>query len=135
MKPTEDVAAWREASQATHRLSLRSGLIVFARRVTPMHLVFQGILPLPLADKVWGMLHTIQSNPKALKENAPAINAVCVALIERPTITPDPTEEPGQVWIEEIPIDDRLDVYIWAQQGVAPFVAFPVPRQNGDGCD
>ena len=126
IKPTRNIAEWRAIQQQAHQITLQSGLIVTARRVTALQLVYEGRLPLPLADRVWTMIRNVAADAAALKENAPVLNAVCQALIESPPITAEKSDDPESVWVEELPIDDRIDLYIWAQQGVAPFASFPL---------
>lgn len=124
---TADVAAlladWR--ASRTAEVLLACGLRVTLKKVKLLDLAAQGRVPLPLHARVEALID--QSGPIRLSvaefpDNAGVINLAVMAAVTWPPIADVPGD--GVVGIEEIPVEDRLVIWNWAQQEVAPVATF-----------
>jgi len=115
--------AWRK--QRTGELTLSSGLKVTVKKISMLTVAALGIIPTPLVD----MAQTLIDSPGKLKldiarfaEYSGVVNIVVKAAVVLPPIADEGDAE--HIGINEIPIEDRIAIFNWAQLEGAPLVPF-----------
>lgn len=110
---------WRLKREQGEEAELPSGLTVTLRKVSALDLANQGKVPTtlqPQVDKF--LLKSQQQNQKAslndLKDFIPVITLVCKACII----------EPGNLDAEELPVEDRMAIFGWANEGAGRLITF-----------
>jgi hypothetical protein len=138
---TEDVEEWRK--QTRQRAVLSSGLVVYVKKASLISLAVRGHIPLGLAGQVEAMIRgeTLRFDPESLRERMPVFNAVVAAIVTSPQVVLEtgpngevPELPPGAIHISEIDEIDRINLFSWANEEVAPFAVFPggePARSNG----
>lgn len=123
-----DLAQWR--SQRTATITLPSGLGVQVQRVAILDLAAQGRIPMPLVGHVQALLDHAQTTGGVAVEVATFSDyAQIVDLIVQAAVTKPPLAAVGDeahLGLDELPIEDKLAIFNWAQAGGAPLAAFPV---------
>jgi hypothetical protein len=137
---TEDVEEWWaqveewRAQNEPQRAVLSSGLVVYVRKASLISLAVRGHIPLDLAGQVDAMIRgeELRFDPQSLQERMPVFNAVVAAIVTRPEIVLDvgpegevPDLPKGAIHISEIDELDRINLFSWANEEVAPFAVFP----------
>ena len=124
MAKTNSVAtaqAWRAASQAARieraeRLRLPSGATVLAVRPEPLEWILAGRLP----QRLLGAALEDGSSPAAGGEREISRQEIldlarfAAQLVKTSIIEPPIGEGPGEIALEEIPIEDRAFIFEWA---------------------
>jgi len=134
-----NLKAWREQRAMGEAFTLPSGLDVKLKRVTLLDLVTQGKIPTTLSAQA-NEVHTSGKLPLTrFAEFEPLINIVVAACIVEPTPELERMHS-DNVFIPDLPIDDRLAVFTWAGSEAAPLRKFcgesrePVDAaQSGEG--
>jgi hypothetical protein len=133
--PTENVDQWRAATRP-QKITLSCGLIVQAEKASLLRLLARGKIPLTLAGRVESLINgePLRFDVEGLRDNMPLIDAVAAACITSPPIllsVPAGQGVPsGSVVIDEIDEVDRLNLFSWAIEEVAPFAVFPVEESS-----
>lgn len=118
-----DLNAWRTSRTAT--LNLPCGLSVDVKKVTLLDLAAIGSIPTPLIGEVESILTDgLRFSVVELEDNFKVINHVVKCAVISPHITDEPTED--SVGINEIPANDRLEIYMWAKEEASKLAMFPV---------
>ncbi len=116
-----DLKAWREKRKG-ERKTLPSGLDVTLRRVDLLDLAVQGGIPAPLMKAADKMLIGTNVAVQDFEAAEPVINLVVKACVVEPAIG---DEDGGdQIGVRELPVQDRLAIYNWANSGVAQLKDF-----------
>lgn len=120
-----DLSAWRAQRQAGHPRTLPSGLRVILRGVKLIDLIVAGEIPQTL-DALVKKASTEGFGVSDVQEFLPLVNAVTRAALMDPAIAD--TADETHLTLDEVPIEDRLDIFMWANGGaeaVRPFPAEP----------
>lgn len=118
-----DLTTWRAQRQS--QLTLPSGLVVTVRRVDLIDLAAQGQIPTPLLDQIQAHL---TDNAGRFQIADLALLGELPTIIARAAIIDPPLAETGDathLGLDELPMQDKLAILTWAQQGVAPLATFP----------
>lgn len=116
-----DLKAWREKRKGERKM-LPSGLDVTLRRVDLLDLAVQGGIPAPLMKAADKMLIGTNVEVKDFENAEPVINLVVKACLVDPVVGDESDE--NQVGVRELPVQDRLAIYNWANSGVAQLQDF-----------
>lgn len=119
------IASWRSARTASY--ALRCGLVVTLRKIGLLELAAQGQIPTPLYGQVQAFLNrergeSIKIEVGNFREWADTVNLIVMASVVSPPIGYEASDD--TIGINEIPVDDRLVIFGWAQQEVAPSARF-----------
>lgn len=119
------LAAWR--AQRTEEVTLPSGLVVTAKRITLEDVIMTGDIPKPLL----GMIDTLRAESENLTvdrlvEFMPVVDrTVALAIVDPPIAD---VADDDHLAVTEIPVKDRLALFSWLVQpaaAIAPFRAEP----------
>lgn len=121
-----DLAAWRQSRREVKTLKA-SGATVVLQRVSLLDLVADGVIPQTLlgaVERVDGDSdeQRAASAFKQLPELKPHLTAVAKACIAWPPVADEPDDE--HLGINELPYEDKLEIFTWATQGTAALVNF-----------
>jgi hypothetical protein len=128
-----NLAAWRAARQSEQ--SLPSGLSVKLRRVNLIDLAANGKIPTPLIGQAKQMMSDAQSaanleiSLEDFAKYAAVIDLVAAAALLSPPVAAEADDT--HIAIHELPIEDRLHIFNWAQQEAAPLATFPDIARGG----
>jgi hypothetical protein len=118
---------WRKARSDGEPFTLPSGLDVRLRKVTALDLVLQGTLPTTLYAKADAYINERGGiDAEKFVEFEPVINALCVACVVDPKVG---LNGEGDLAVTEIPIEDRLEIFSWANQASGALQKFR-PEQS-----
>lgn len=130
-----NLAEWRAVRAEGEEAELPCGLTVKLRRVSALDLAQQGKIPSTLQPQVDKFLSKSQQQGVKLsltdlKEFLPVVTLVCKACIV----------EPEELDVEELPVNDRMAVFGWANEGAGRLTTFRKsakksvePAFNGSG--
>lgn len=120
---------WRAKRNTQKEISLPSGLDVIVKPVTVQDLVVQGRIPETLfstIDDLTGKAQTGQLD-KGLKTSELSAMAQLILAVCRAALV-----EPEGLDAAELPFEDQLAIFNWANGGAAQMVPFPKKRPNVD---
>jgi hypothetical protein len=126
----QKLAAWRAGR--TEEVTLPSGLVVTAKRITLEDVIMSGDIPKPLL----GMINQLRVEAAAdnltvdrLVEFMPVVDrTVAMAIVDPPVA--DVADE-DHITVKEIPAQDRLALFTWLVQPAAALAPFRA-EQGGD---
>ena len=122
-KPNNIVSAadWRAASQAARteraeRLVLPSGATILAARPEPLEWILAGRLPQRLLALTLGdsPSASLAGEREASREEILDLARFAVQLVTAAVIEPHIGDGPGEITLDEIPIEDRAFIFEWA---------------------
>lgn len=111
---------WRAGSQAARqaraeRLRLPSGAVVLAARPEPLEWIFSGRLPQRLLGAALGNGARNGTERETLsREEVVELARFAVQLIRASVLEPAIGDGPGEIPIDEIPVEDRVFLFEWA---------------------
>lgn len=111
---------WRKLQNAGEPAQLPSGLEVQIKRVGVLELAEQGKIPQTLSVQVERFMAGERPKLDDFKEQAAIINLVCRACL----VGPEGLD------VEELPYQDRLAIFQWANEVNKPLESFR-QKQNG----
>jgi hypothetical protein len=112
--------AWRAGSRAARqtraeRLRLPSGATVLAARPEPLEWIFSGRVPQRLLGAALSQEGRSGASEDALsREEVLELARFAVQLIRASVLEPAIGEGPGEMRMEEIPVEDRVFIFEWA---------------------
>ena len=131
--------AWRSASQAARLehaevLRLPSGATILASRPEPLEWILAGRLP----QRLLGV--TLENHPASepranggiSREEILELAGFATQIIRAAVVEPRIGEEPGEIALEEIPMQDRVFIFEWACRA---FDEEPQPHGAAEGSD
>jgi len=134
-----ELKAWRESRTA--RKTLGSGLEVTLRKVSLLDLAMNGDIPNSLAGMVDEMIDSSKATEVKTADfgqYGQIINLVVKACMAEPQVADEADDT--HIALEELPMDDRLEVFDWANEGVEKIAPFREKQkelleavQPGDG--
>lgn len=116
-----DLAAWRAKQNAGEKLVLPSGLLVTLKRVGVLDLAAKGSIPATLVPQLNQIMAEGKMTNMSLKDFegfAEMINTVAGACLL----------EPEGLQVEELPYDDRVAIFSWANAGGSRLQPFRKPE-------
>jgi hypothetical protein len=132
--------AWRSASQAARLeraeiLRLPSGATILASRPEPLEWILAGRLPQRLLGVA--LENHPASEPRAnggiSREEILELARFATQIIRAAVVEPRIGEEPGEIALEEIPMQDRVFIFEWACRAFGKEPQHPSPAEGGDG--
>lgn len=118
-----NLTEWRALQNKGEEAELPCGLTVKLRRVSALDLAHQGKIPSTLQPQVDKFLAKSQQQGSKLslndlKELLPVVTLVCKACIV----------EPEDLDVDELPVNDRMTVFGWANEGAGRLQTFRKPK-------
>ena len=153
---------WKKARAEGEEFTLPSGLDVKLRKVTALDLVLAGSIPTTLYATIDQYISAAGGvDAERFREFEPMVNAVCEACFASPRVVnphPDPHPDPrpspltagtapaptamgeGVIAVTDLPIEDRLAVFEWANRASGALRKFRAEQdadvgaaQSGEG--
>lgn len=121
-----NLAEWRAAQQSGEEGVLPSGLDVVLKKVSIVDLAASGQIPQTLAVKLNGIMkggEVASVDLSQMAEYASMVEVVAKACIV----------EPAELDVKELPFEDKLAVFNWANEGVSQLNSFRPIKKAGVG--
>jgi hypothetical protein len=133
-------AEWRAASRADRRaraelLRLPSGATILAARPQPLEWILSGRLPQRLLAVALedGRRPAAGAAPEISREEILDLARFARQLVEASIVEPPVGEGPGEIPLDDIPVEDRAFVFEWACRSLAPVSESPAPHSLAGG--
>ncbi len=130
-------AAWRSASQAARieraeRLCLPSGATILAARPEPLEWILAGRLPQRLLGAALDDSRTpaLGTEREISREEIVELARFAIQLVKATVIEPRIGEGPGEISLDEIPIEDRAFIFEWACRALSETPATSTAAAN-----
>lgn len=130
-------ACWRAAAQAARieraeRLCLPSGATILAARPEPLEWILAGRLPQRLLGAALGDSRTpaLGAEREISREEILELARFAIQLVEATVIEPRIGEGPGEIALDEIPVEDRAFIFEWACRALSETPATPTAAAN-----
>lgn len=120
---------WRQSRRETR--TLPSGLEVTLKRVSLLDLAMNGDIPNTLSGMVDDMIDqdkTVQVKSSDFGQYGEVINLVVKACVVEPAIADEADDL--HLSLGEIPMEDRLEIFDWANQGVEQLAPFRAQQEE-----
>lgn len=114
-----DAAAWRAATRAARvehaePLRLPSGATILAGRPEPLEWILAGRLPQQLLGAALGGDPASAPEGEISREEILELARFAAQLVKASVIEPPIGDGPGEIALEEIPVEDRAFIFEWA---------------------
>lgn len=120
-----NLAEWKAKQQAGEEGVLPSGLDVVLKKVSIVDLAASGQIPQTLAVKLNGIM---KGGEVAVDLTQMAEYASMIEVVARACIV-----EPAELDVKELPFEDKLAVFNWANEGVSQLNGFRPIKKAGVG--
>ncbi|MBI1941541.1 MAG: hypothetical protein HYS33_08560 [Acidobacteria bacterium] len=141
--PTNGIAnseSWRAASQAAgkaraERLRLPSGTTILAAKPEPLEWIMSGRIPQRLLAAALSNGDAATRQTGISREEILELARFATQLVRASVIEPAIGDGPGEIGLDEIPIEDRAFIFEWACRSLGQTEANPSadgPRSAGE---